>query len=326
MPTAFTTSPRPSGLDPRVELRHLRYFSVVAEELHFSRAADRLGLSQPPLSQQIRQLESYLGAALFARSRRRVELTEAGRLLYPLALDILRRVEDAADQVLRVENGEIGDLRIGFTRATALSVELPRAVRHLRLQFPRLQLLLQEMNSLQQVDALVDGRLDVGVMRHGALPDSLTSRHLLDDPLVVVMRTDDPALHGHADGHSLSLRRLALRDFVMFSRSVGAGIYDDVQMLCQRAGFRPRIIQEAGESNTILALVTAGMGVSILPASYARIGSEELRFIHIDDEAAQSGIHVVHRRAHRQPMIERFAQLLTGPLPVPSVQGNTKST
>ena len=304
--------------DPRIELRHLRYFLVVAEELHFSRAAERLGLSQPPLSQQIRQLESCLGAALFTRSRRRVELTEAGRVLYPLAQDILRRMAGAIDQVHRVVNGEIGELRIGFTRSTALSAKLPRSVRRLRQLYPDLQLLLQEMNSLQQVDALEDGRLDVGIMRHAPLPPSLTASHLLDDPLVAVLRADDPAVRDHPLDQALDLRQLAKRHFIMFARSVGAGIHDDVQQLCQRAGFQPLIIQEAGESNTILALVAAGLGVSILPASYARISTEELRFVAIDDPASRSGIHIVHRREHRMPMVTRLVRLLTGDAPIES--------
>lgn len=311
----MTDLPLPATLDmwpdPRIELRHLRYFLMVAEELHFSRAAERLGLSQPPLSQQIRQLEGWLGAELFARSRRRVELTEAGRVLYPLAQDILRRVAGAMDQVRRVENGEIGELRIGFTRSTALSEELPLAVRRLRQRYPELHLLLQEMNSLQQVEAITDGRLDVGVMRHGPLPDTLAAVHLLDDPLVLVMRADDPDLSGLRCDQSMDLGQLATRHFIMFARSVGAGIYDDVQRLCQRAGFKPVIIQEAGESSTILALVAAGLGVAILPASCRRISRADLRFVPIADPASRSGIHVVHRRQHRMPMVTRFVQLLT---------------
>ncbi len=140
-----------------IELRHLRYFLAVADTLHFGQAAERLGMSQPPLSQQIRQLEDLIGARLFVRSHRRVQLTPAGELLQERARAIVQQVEAAVDEVQRAQRGEQGELHIGLTRATPLSPQIPRSILHYRQQYPQVRLQLSEMNTLQQIDALLRG-------------------------------------------------------------------------------------------------------------------------------------------------------------------------
>lgn len=151
-----------------IELRHLRYFLAVADTLHFGQAAERLGMSQPPLSQQIRQLEELIGARLFVRSHRRVQLTPAGELLQERARAIVQQVETAVDEVQRAQRGEQGELHIGLTRATPLSPQIPRSILRYRQQYPQVRLQLSEMNTLQQIDALLDGSLDVGIIRKRA--------------------------------------------------------------------------------------------------------------------------------------------------------------
>src|SRR4051812_1446699 len=148
-----------------IELRHLRYFIAVADELHFSRAAERLGMSQPPLSQQIRDLETTLGLRLLRRTNRRVELTDAGRVYLDAARDIVSRVDAAGDLAQRAERGEIGELQVAFTRSTPLIERFPRAIRTFREAHPSVRLVLQERNTLQQIDALLDGRQQVGLLR-----------------------------------------------------------------------------------------------------------------------------------------------------------------
>ena len=294
-----------------IELRHLRYFVAVADELHFGRAAERLGMSQPPLSQQIRQLEREMDVRLFLRDSRRVELTEAGRAFLAEARAILERVDAAIEQARRAQRGETGELRIGMTRATPLSPQIPGAIFAFRRQAPAVRLHLLEMNTLQQIDALLDRRLDLGIIRRRALPEALVSRPLFRDPLAAVLREDHPALAAlDLQRPALPLRRLAQEPFVTFARSAGAGIHDQVIALCSRAGFAPRIAQEAHESSTIIGLVSAGLGVSILPASCEHIRVEGVRFVPLADRDASSDVHVACRRDERSALVRRFVELL----------------
>jgi DNA-binding transcriptional LysR family regulator len=293
-----------------IELRHLRYFIAVADELHFGRAAERLGMSQPPLSQQIRQLEQLVGARLLDRSNRRVALTEAGRLFLAEAREILARTERAIDLARRAQRGETGELYVGITRSTPLSGHIPRAILAFRQRLPDVQLQLVEMNSLQQVDALLHRRLQIGIVRGNALPEALVSKRLFRDPLVAVLRSDHPAARNAGKRRRLRTEALAQEPFVLFARSAGAGIHDHVISLCRHAGFTPRVAQEAREASTIVGLVAAGLGVSILPASCGHIHIEGVSYVPLADPASMSEIHVAYRRDERAPLVTRFVQLL----------------
>jgi len=293
-----------------IELRHLRYFLAVADELHFGRAAERLGMSQPPLSQQIRQLEALVSARLFTRTNRRVTLTDAGKLFLVEAQDILTRVDHAIDLAQRAQRGEVGELRIGFTRSTPLSGHIPRAIFAFREAAPSVQLQLQEMNSLQQIDALLDRRLQMGIVRGNVLPETLVSKRLFRDPLVAVLREDHPVMAKLGKNRRLRTEWLAQESFVLFGRSAGAGIHDHVITLCRNAGFTPRVVQDAHEASTIVGLVAAGLGVSILPASCEHIGVVGVAYVPLTDPAAMSEIHVVHRRDERSPLVAKFVRLL----------------
>lgn len=293
-----------------IELRHLRYFIAVADELHFGRAAERLGMSQPPLSQQIRQLEQFVGARLLERTNRRVALTEAGRLFLEQAREILARTGHAVDLAQRAARGETGELRVGITRSTPLSGYIPRAIHAFRQQLPSVQLKLEEMNSLQQIDALLDRRLQIGIVRGSTLPAALVSRRLFRDPLVAVLPADHPAARGHGARRRLRTGALAQEPFVLFARNAGAGIHDHVISLCRHAGFVPRMAQEAGEASTIVGLVAAGLGVSILPASCEHIRIDGVRYVPLADPASLSEIHAVHRRDDRSPLVAQFVRLL----------------
>ena len=293
-----------------IELRHLRYFLAVADELHFGRAAERLGMSQPPLSQQIRQLETLVGARLFNRTNRRVSLTDAGELFVHEAQTILAQVDHAVDLARRAQRGEVGELRIGFTRSTPLSGHIPRAIFAFREAAPSVQLQLQEMNSLRQIDALLDHRLQVGIVRGNVLPETLVSKRLFRDPLVAVLREDHPALARLGKSQRLRTEWLAKESFVLFARSAGAGIHDHVIALCRNAGFTPRVVQDAHEASTIVGLVAAGLGVSVLPASCRHIGVTGVTFVPLADPAAMSEIHVVHQRDERSPLVAKFVRLL----------------
>lgn len=291
-----------------IELRHLRYFIAVADELHFSRAAERLGISQPPLSQQIRDLEDTLGVRLLRRTNRRVELTDAGRAYLDAAKDIVARVENAGDTARRAERGEIGELQVAFTRSTPLVAPFARAIRAFRETYPAVHLVLQERNTLQQIECLLDGRQQIGLLRGTTLPAPLIARKLVDDPLVAVIRADHPLARRKRG--KLRMGELAEENFIVFTRAAGTGIHDQLLAMCRKAGFSPRISQEAGESSTMVGLVAAGLGVAVLPESLRHLQVDGVAYVAIDSPDAASALHLAHRRDDTSPLVKAFTKLM----------------
>ncbi|MBX8516263.1 LysR family transcriptional regulator [Pseudomonas cichorii] len=293
-----------------MELRHLRYFIAVAEELHFGRAAQTLGISQPPLSQQIQTLEQELGARLFDRTNRRVQLSEAGRLFLEEARGVLAQVDKAADVARRAQLGELGELKIGFTASAPFTSSIPQAIFSFRQKYPAVHLALKEMTSKDVAEQLEDRSIQVGIMRPLALPDSLVSFELLREPLVAIMRSDHPLAACSEQG--LYMSELATEPFVFFPRTYGSGLYAQILELARDAGFSPLITQEAGEVMTIIGLVAAGLGVTVLPASYQRMRIEGVVYRTLLDPAATSAVWLVQRKDEQSPMAKAFFELVTG--------------
>ncbi|QDH62889.1 MULTISPECIES: LysR family transcriptional regulator [Pseudomonas] len=292
-----------------MELRHLRYFIAVAEELHFGRAAQVLGISQPPLSQQIQALEQEVGARLFERTNRRVELSEAGRLFLHEARLVLAQVDKAADVARRAQLGELGELKIGFTSSAPFNSTIPQAIFAFRQAFPAVHLNLQEMSSTEVAESLVDESIQVGLMRPLPLPDSLSVIELMREPLVAVLNAGHPLVEGSESG--LHLAQLAQEPFVFFPRTYGSGLYAQLLNLARDAGFSPHFAQEAGEAMTIIGLVAAGLGVSVLPASYQRIRIDGVVYRTLLDQEAVTAVWLVQRKGAQTPMAKAFVELLT---------------
>ncbi|MCR3866524.1 LysR substrate-binding domain-containing protein [Pseudomonas aeruginosa] len=292
-----------------MELRHLRYFIAVAEELHFGRAAERLGISQPPLSQQIQALEEEIGARLFERTNRRVELTDAGRLFLDESRQVLAQVDKAVLLARRAHLGELGELKIGFTSSAPFTSTIPSSIHAFRKAYPDVHLDLQEMSSRQVLKALLEESLQVGVIRPLALPDAVHWVELFREPLVAVLRADHPLAAGSEDG--LAIAALAEEPFVFFPRSYGTGLYDQVIALTRQAGFSPRIAQEASEAMTIIGLVSAGLGVSILPASYRRTRVDGVVYRTLSDPEATTAVWLVRRQNEGSPLALSFIDLVT---------------
>jgi len=292
-----------------MELRHLRYFIAVAEELHFGRAAQLLGISQPPLSQQIQALEQELGARLFERTNRRVALSEAGRLFLEEARQVLAQVDKAADVARRAQLGELGEMKIGFTSSAPFNSSIPKAIYSFRQRFPAVHLNLQEMSSRDVADALLDESIEVGLMRPLPLPDTLVATELFREPLVAVVNADHPLAQGSAQG--LQLAALANEPFVFFPRSYGSGLHAQLLNLARAAGFTPHFAQEAGEVMTIIGLVSAGLGVSVLPASFQRMRIDGVVYRTLLDADADTAVWLVQRREQASAMAAAFVELLT---------------
>jgi DNA-binding transcriptional LysR family regulator len=293
-----------------MELRHLRYFVVLAEELHFSRAARRLGISQPPLSQQIRALELSLKAPLFERTNRRVELTEAGRALLVEARATLDQAERAATIVGQAQRGEIGELRIGFAPSAPLIAPFTASILAFRKAAPGVRLVLGEQVTTEQIDALLQRRLHIGFIRSPSapdLPDAIAAIELYREPLSVFMRADHPL----ARGRTVPLKALANEPFIFFPRSHGTSLYDQVFALCRKAGFAPRIDQEARGNATILGLVAVGLGVSILPTSLRGISVADIECRPLSPAGVPTSMWLIHRRHDQTAASQAFVALAT---------------
>lgn len=284
-----------------MELRHLRYFVAVAEELHFGRAAARLGIAQPPLSQQIRQLERELGVELLVRARR-IALTEPGRVLLAEARAILARVAAAALAVERAGRGETGTLAVGVVASATYGV-VPRIFRTFRARHPDVALTLAVMSSGDQAAALRAGRIQLGIARPPFGDETLRAETLVEEPVVVAL----PGGHPLASRRALRLGALADEPFVLFPRDRRPGWSDFVEGLCRAAGFAPRIGEEATELATAMALVAAGVGVTLVPASVQDLRRTGVDYRPIAAPTPRTPLVALRRpEPDLLPVVERF--------------------
>jgi DNA-binding transcriptional LysR family regulator len=256
-----------------IELRHLRYAVAVADEGHITRAAERLGLQQPPLSQQIRALEERLGVALFRRLPRGVAPTAAGEVFIERARAILGDVDLAIEAARRPGRGQAGRLAVGFTGSAAFHPLVASVIRAMRDDSPDLGLTLQEANSDTLIAAVRTGRLDAAFVRAPPEEDAgVTMRQLLDEEMVAILPNDHPLLAQYEEGQAMPLEALSAARFVLYHRPGGPGLYDGIIAACRKAGFSPRVVQEASQMTSTLSLVAAGLGVSLVPGSMGGLG------------------------------------------------------
>ncbi len=244
-----------------MELRQLRYFLAVADDLHVGRAAARLHMGQPSLSRQIAVLEKAIDVPLFTRVRRRFALTPAGVIFRDGAQEIIRRSDELVRQAQQAHRGELGTLRIGFVQSATFKA-LPSLVGAFRVANPDVQLDPRAMTTLEQIAALGDGRIDAGLLRPPVNEPKIGTRVISADPLVAAL----PAGHRLAGRKSIPLAALAEESFVLYKRVEGPTVQDRIIGYCMSAGFTPRIVQEAIDVQTMVALVAAGLGVSLLIA------------------------------------------------------------
>jgi DNA-binding transcriptional LysR family regulator len=288
-----------------MELRHLRYFVAVAEELHFGRAAARLGIAQPPLSQQIRALERELGLELFSRTRRRVELTEAGRVYLEEARGILQRVAQAAAAARRAARGETGALAVGMVASATYGL-MPRVFRLFRARNPGVALTVGVLSTGAQVAALRAGQLQLGIARPPFGDETLVAEPLHEEPVVVAL----PSGHPLSARRTLSLRALATEPFVIFPRDRRPGWYDFMLGLCRAAGFEPVVGQDAPELATAMALVAAGMGVTLVPASVQDLRRSGVDYRPLAAPAPRTQLIALRRGGVPLPVVDRFIAVM----------------
>jgi DNA-binding transcriptional LysR family regulator len=293
-----------------MEIRRLRYFVAVAEELSFTRAAERLHIAQPPLSVQIRALEQEVGARLFDRDQRHVLLTQAGKHLLERARAILASVEAAKAEVRCAALGEIGSLHLGYASSAMFTSSLTSAIKEFQLGFPHVLLTLHEMTSLDQLNGLHYRTLDAGILRKSdvAIPSDIVIEEWYRAPLVAAMASDHPL----AKKRSIVIGDLRDQPFIMYPRESGVGLYWQVLRLCASAGFRPQIAREVQELTTIVGLVDAGVGIAIVPADTRSIRLDGVGYVPLRDDNAYSTLYLAFRGRDRNEHLGGLLSKLRG--------------
>jgi DNA-binding transcriptional LysR family regulator len=288
-----------------MELRHLKYFVAVAEELHFGRAAKKLHLAQPPLSQQIMDLEEDLEVKLFDRSRRNIQLTSAGSHFLKEAKQVLLHVEQAAEAARKIYNGKTGHLVVGFV-GSVIHTFLPEGLRLFRERFPEVELELHEINTKEQITSLHAKRIDVGFFYTGEQDSLLASRTLTRSPLLAVLHNK----HRLVGRRSVNIKDLADEPFIANTRSSEPVVRDAFISLCHSAGFSPKITQEAGQVQTVLGLVASGLGVCILPDFIKYIRRPGVQYLPLSGSPPEVKLSVVWRSDDTSILVKSFVNII----------------
>jgi DNA-binding transcriptional LysR family regulator len=287
-----------------IDIRQLRYFQAVAEELHFGRAAARLAIAQPALSRQIQQIEEELGTPLLRRTQRRVELLPAGAVLLERARAIQQELARAVTDTRRTGSGELGRLAVGFIHSSTYGL-LPSIIGRFHQLYPGIELQLHEMPITTQHAALLRGAIDIGLLRVQAAPADLEVVPVMPDPFVLAL----PAAHALAQRTRVRLNAVAEDAFVMFSKADAPLFHTRVQAMCEQAGFSPRVVQHATQIHTVVGLVGAGLGVAVVPATGRNLHPHNVRFVQLADKAEPVHIALGWRRGHDTPASRSFRRV-----------------
>lgn len=285
----------------RLEFRHLRYFIALAEELHYGRAAQRLAISQPPLSVAIQQLEAHVGARLFDRDSKGVRLTPAGDAFRLSAQALLNRAEDACALAREVQAGEVGRLRLGFVGST-LFHGLAGWLQDFQAQHPKVEVVVVELNSQDQIEALLHEELDLALLHTDRLPPGLASSPLYSEPFLACL----PAGHKMANKRQVALASLSDQPFILFSRKGSPDYHARIIEMCRSQGFYPRLQHEGRHWLSVVSLVGQGLGVSIVPASFKQAGIQGAVFKPLVEAIAPSAVFAAWRRDSAPALREAF--------------------
>jgi len=293
-----------------MKLRHLRYFVAVAEELHFGRAAERLHIAQPPLSKQVRELEAELGVTLLRRTTRRVELAPAGEVLLARAREILAAVDDATEDTQRAARGELGRLALGFVGSATYAL-LPALAAALRSALPGVVLDLRgELLTPAQVTSLLDGTLDLGLLRPPVRQPELAVEVVRWEPLIAVL----PQTHPLATADAVPLEKLSAEPFIVYPSHFRSVVHDAVEETCATHGFLPRVAHEVSETSTLVSFVAAGLGVSLVPESVSHMTIDGAVYRPLANDTAAVELALAWRHNDVTAVLERALNIVRGEL------------
>jgi len=289
-----------------MEFRQLRYFLAVAEHLHFTEAAAHLGIAQPPLSQQILKLEREIGTKLFIRHPRRVELTQAGRLLQESARRIVEDAQLALTEVQNAGRGESGHLSLGFAGSTVFHPLVATVMQNYRNAYPRVVIRCEESNSSALLDKVSEGHVDAALVRLPLHCRDLVVQPLVDEDMLAVL----PANHRLNRRRRIDLASLADDSFIFFPRAIGPDLHDSIIAACISAGFSPSVSMESPQISSTANLVAAGFGVALIPASIRQIQAEGVSYHELLGKPLHTGIALVHRPREKSPTVLNFVKVL----------------
>ncbi len=289
-----------------MELRHIRYFLAVAREGNFTRAAAGLGIGQPPLSLQIKDLEQEVGALLFRRVAHGAELTPAGQAFLAVVSGMPELAERGVRHARRAARGETGVLRVGFTASAAFNAVVPGTLRVFRRAYPGVELMLEEANTTRLTTGLDDGTLDIAFLRpEGDGGSDLQLRLLSEEPMMLAL----PTGHAMIGEDEVDLAWLAKDPFILFPRSIGPTLYDTIVGACRKAGFEPHVEQFAPQISSIVNLVAAELGVSMVPASMSQLHIVGVVFREIKDQKPTARLALAYRKGDTSNLVRNFVTI-----------------
>jgi DNA-binding transcriptional LysR family regulator len=290
-------------MNDKIELRHLKYFVAVAEELNFGRAAQRLYITQPSLSRQIVNLEGELGFTLFARDKRQIQLTEAGRIFLIEAQQILARFDRGMNIARRIGTGELGELRIGFQGSSVYDI-IPLSIRAFREHFPQVEPIVYNLPTSEQIELIENGNLDLGFIVPPICDADLRLETILVEPLVLAL----PETHPLAGETEILLTAIADEPLILASRDRGCGLHEQILQFYEREGLRPNVVHAAKEMQVMLGFVAAGIGVSLLPASVKNLQRLGVVYRALKPDAPVAELAVAWRQDNTKATLERFLE------------------
>jgi DNA-binding transcriptional LysR family regulator len=288
-----------------IDIRRLRYFLAVAEELHFGRAAERLNIAQPALSRQIASLEAAIGALLFDRTRSNIHLTAAGEALQPRARDILARVADAARVAKRAAEGKVGVIQVGFVGSASFSI-LPNILGAFRADHPDVELVLHAMNTAELREALVDRSIDVAFARPGINDPEIVNDVIYREPLIIALPEEDRL----AEQNQIAIGDLSGHPFVLYPRHPRPSFADTILQICRTEGFSPNIAQETMEIQTALSLISVGAGVTLVPEATCEAQLRGVAYRPILGDVPLTQLSLAYRRDNRSAVLAAFCALV----------------
>jgi len=291
----------------QIELRHLTYFLAVAEELHFRKAAEKLFISQPGLSRQIKQMEDILETQLFERNKKKVSLTPAGHFLKKEVEFIFNHLEKVERQLKLVGDGNSGELRIGFL-GSAMQKVIPQLLLNIKETYPKVRTSLEELSNFAQVDAVLNDQLDMGFVRVARVPNTLHMKTVFKDTFSLVLPERYPILTREFKG----IHQFANDDFILFNQTYSPLYYETIMSICQDAGFAPKVSHKSVHAHTIFKLVENHMGIAIVPTALQNGFQMRVKFIELKNIPQRAELSVIWKKEHTNPVLKNCMELLIG--------------
>ena len=292
-------------MSSQIELRHLTYFLAVADELHFRKAADKLFISQPGLSRQIKQMEEILQADLFVRDKKKVSLTPAGHYLKNQAEEIFEQLKETKRQLQLIGEGDTGEIRIGFL-GSAMQDVIPNLLLKLRDKFPKIKTSLEELSNLKQVDAVLKDTLDIGFVRLARVPAELHMRTVYEDTFSLVLPESYPMLTREYKG----MGRFSEDNFILFSQEYSPYYYETIMSICSDAGFVPKVSHKSVHAQTIFKLVENNLGIAIVPTALQYGFQMRVKFIELKNIEQRALLSVIWKKERKNPVLQNCIDLL----------------